>query len=144
MWLYLLAIGLRKSMVAGDESGYRGFGGIYEAYAAQVNISYQNAQTNKTTSEYDESGQYNKASRLKPVEGQVIHVKDSDNSHQGCKVPINAPKGKKWIALIQRGGCGTGKKIRNAVKGNASAVVVYENRNGSLPVQDSSVDMEGE
>lgn len=37
-----------------------------------------------------------------------------------------------WIALIERGECNFEKKINNAKKHNATAVIIYDNKNGDV------------
>ena len=53
-----------------------------------------------------------------------------ENNVNGCKeFNVNVDKSP-WIALIERGVCNFKEKIRNAYKHNASAVIIYDNRDG--------------
>jgi len=49
----------------------------------------------------------------------------------GCKGPFlkNYPSGESWIAIIQRGECKYNEKIKNAMKLNASGVLIYDSEN---------------
>jgi len=49
----------------------------------------------------------------------------------GCKGPFlkNYPSGESWIAIIQRGNCRFNEKIENAMKLNASGVLIYDSEN---------------
>jgi len=52
----------------------------------------------------------------------------------GCKGPFlkNYPSGESWIAIIQRGECKYNEKIKNAMKLNASGVLIYDSENKKL------------
>ncbi len=99
------------------------------AYTAIVNITYKDPATGQIRSEKEECGMYGISSRLEAESGVVVHVRTSDNQTHGCTVPVNIPKGTKWIALVERGHCKFNKKIENsAIHRNASAVVIYNNK----------------
>jgi hypothetical protein len=84
------------------------------------------------------------------VEGQAVLVltetfdaqSEISSTHQdqemednfGCNGPFvkNFPSGEPWIAVIQRGRCTFSQKIANALKLNASGVVIYDNENSAL------------
>jgi hypothetical protein len=64
----------------------------------------------------------------------LIHVRSKDSKEPtACELPLitdSTPDGKlpvsePWIALIKRGDCEFGVKVRNAIASNASAVLVY-------------------
>ena len=116
--------------------------GMYpgNSYGALVNITYRDPLTGELVSTKKEIGRYGTASRLDSEWGWVVHVRTEDNKTHGCTPPINVPKSKdKWVALVERGSCKFHKKIQNAamVK-NASAVVIYNHREGDLLTMDHS------
>ncbi|XP_039250123.2 uncharacterized protein LOC120327794 [Styela clava] len=85
-------------------------------------------------------GKYGLHSRPDPVFGRLIHVIDAErsNSNFGCgtaiankhEIPQN---GEPWIALIQRGHCAFFRKIKLAERNNASAVIIYDHKEGEVP-----------
>ena len=54
--------------------------------------------------------------------------KDGDTS--GCFPPFleNFPRNQAWIAIVKRGGCTFNDKVKNALKLNASGIIVYDNK----------------
>ena len=61
----------------------------------------------------------------------------SENSHDeidgtGCFPPFreNYPKDKPWIAVVKRGKCTFNEKVQNAMRLNASAILVYDDISG--------------
>ena len=97
-------------------------------YTALVNITYRDPVTGQMRSEKEESARYAIQSRLDPEHGLVVHVKTGDNQTHGCSAPVNVPS-VRWIALVERGYCDFHQKIYNsAVLKNASAVVIYDNK----------------
>ncbi len=59
----------------------------------------------------------------------VYNAETMDNT--ACNGPFvkNYPSGEAWIAVIQRGKCTFNQKIANALKLNASGVLIYDNDN---------------
>ncbi|XP_052828284.1 RING finger protein 150 isoform X2 [Octopus bimaculoides] len=74
-------------------------------------------------------------SAVKTVSGLVIHVRSGNNSF-GCTTIDNPPPPsvKQWIAILMKGGCDFIDKIRVAAAFNASAAVIYDEKNGLQPV----------
>ncbi|KAK2185196.1 hypothetical protein NP493_243g02017 [Ridgeia piscesae] len=97
-------------------------------YSAIVNITYKDPKTGELASERKDIGRYGTASRRDPEWGWVVHVRSADNKTDGCQPPVNVPS-VRWVALIQRGSCKFHEKIYNAaIVRNASAVVIYNNK----------------
>lgn len=73
-----------------------------------------------------------------PAYGLLIHVtsKLNPDDHTGCLYPFDSSRsdrklpsaGTKWIALMKRGHCNFEKKVENAFKSKAVAVLVYNDR----------------
>lgn len=85
------------------------------------------------------SGFYGMESPILDRYGEVVHVLTIDRTNHGCDSIINAPTNISWIALIRRGDCKFNTKIQNAVSANASAVIVYSDRNDDGPVMMSHI-----
>ncbi|ELT95900.1 hypothetical protein CAPTEDRAFT_213196 [Capitella teleta] len=95
-------------------------------YTAFLNISYVDPLTKQYRIETEETGRFGTSSRKDPESGFVVHVRTEENDSFGCTPPVNTPARGKWIALIQRGKCKFGEKIKNAaILRNATAVVIY-------------------
>lgn len=69
--------------------------------------------------------------------GVLIHVRSGeDEDPTACTLPLitsstldgKLPVSEPWIALIKRGNCDFGVKVMNAIQSNASAVIVYNDR----------------
>jgi hypothetical protein len=101
---------------------------------AYINTTYTNDGT--VYSEKRESGKFGET-YLGSAYGVLIHVRSekSDdptactpplvtNSTPDRKLPVSEP----WIALIKRGECEFGVKMMHAINYNASAVIVYNDR----------------
>jgi len=111
-------------------------------YSAKVSITYWNVADLRQEIQSGNMafkafyGVYGANSQIAAEYGLVVHVRDSDNRTHGCLPPVNAPLDEPWIALIQRGKCKFQRKIFHATKtANASAVVIYNNRPGTLVMQ---------
>lgn len=104
-----------------------------EVRHAYVNVSYVDPKSGQVKTEVNITGRYGVNSTILPVTGLVVHVRGEDGANHGCKPVTNVPAhGMPWIALIKRGACKFTAKIHNAaVRSNASAVVVYNDRNDS-------------
>jgi len=101
---------------------------------AYINTTYTNDDT-----VYSEKREYGKFGEtyVGSAYGVLIHVRSekSDNP-TACTLPLvtnstpdrKLPVSEPWIALIKRGECEFGVKIMNAIHSNASAVIVYNDR----------------
>lgn len=99
---------------------------------ANVNVTYVDPLTKLHRSKKDEIGKYGQG-LVGSAAGVVIHVRTQNGtSNYGCEenfdneIPVEAP----WIALVKHGNCSSHLKIINAVRKNASAIVVYDDRPG--------------
>ena len=84
-------------------------------------------------SDNTESGKYGET-YVGPAYGVLIHVRSGSNKDPtACTLPLitsstqdgTLPVSEPWIALIKRGECDFGVKVKNAILSNASAVLVY-------------------
>ena len=87
-------------------------------------------------SEYLASGKFGENS-VGPAYGVLIHVRSELNDDPtACTLPLithstpdrKLPVSEAWIALVKRGECEFGEKMMNAIHSNASAVIVYNDR----------------
>jgi hypothetical protein len=83
--------------------------------------------------EHPESGKFGET-YVGPASGVLIHVRSKKNGEPtACQPPLitystpdsTLPVSEPWIALIKRGDCEFGDKVRNAIHSNAAAVLVY-------------------
>jgi len=100
---------------------------------AYVNLTYIDPMTRNLHTEKGEVGKFG-AGKIDSASGIVVHVRTRNGtSNFGCDFPFENPLPKDpWIALLKRGQCTFNKKIINAAQSNASAVVVYDNKDGTL------------
>ncbi|XP_069696932.1 E3 ubiquitin-protein ligase goliath-like isoform X2 [Periplaneta americana] len=126
---------------AGEMSGPsvledHGFGpsGCVNAF---INVTY-NASSGMFHSDSSESGKYGET-LVGPASGILVHVRShGTDDPTGCSMPLttlSSADGKlpsePWIALIRRGQCDFAVKVHNAIRSNASAVLVYNDRDAS-------------
>lgn len=104
---------------------------------AYINITYYDHITGHMHTEKTETGKFGEA-HVGVSNGVLIHVK-SGNDNSGCTLPFqNArlsellPANEPWIALVKRGGCNFQVKVDNAYRSNASAVIVYNDRESNI------------
>jgi uncharacterized membrane protein YdbT with pleckstrin-like domain len=102
---------------------------------AYINITY-NTSDGAVHSENKEFGMFGET-YFSSAYGMLIHVRsESGEDPTACTRPLitnstadrRLPVSEPWIALIKRGGCEFGIKIMNAMYSNASAVIVYNDR----------------
>jgi hypothetical protein len=91
-------------------------------------------------SDNTESGKYGE-SYVGPAYGVLIHVRSvGTDEPTACTLPLitystsdgRLPVSEAWIALIKRGQCEFGVKVMNALRSNASAVIVYNDKETSV------------
>lgn len=116
------------------------FGGdIYTV--ARINITYEDEHGEMYT-ETSESGKYGEG-YVGSSRGMAVHVRakgpDGANDHTGCTWPllsVAAPTeplpNEPWIAVIRRGSCNFEIKVQNAWRANASAVLIYNDRDTTV------------
>lgn len=122
---WLCVLGLVLVGVSRAQCEYKS---TYTIYSAIVNITYKDPKTGEMLTLEEDSGRYGTGSRKDSEWGWVVHVRTTDNKTHGCTVPVNVPN-TRWIALIERGACKFHEKIHNAaVIQNASAVVIYNDK----------------
>jgi hypothetical protein len=101
---------------------------------AYINTTYNTSDAAGV--EYWASGKFGENSGG-PAYGVLIHVRsESYDNPTACTPPLithctpdrKLPVSEPWIALIKRGDCEFGVKMTNAINSNASAVIVYDDR----------------
>ncbi|XP_028170875.1 protein goliath isoform X1 [Ostrinia furnacalis] len=109
---------------------------------ANINITYEDEHGIMYT-EISESGKYGEGFIALSSRGVAVHVRakgpDGEKDHTGCSWPllsVAAPNDplptEPWIAVIKRGSCNFEIKVQNAWKANATAVLVYNDRDTTL------------
>lgn len=107
--------------------------GAYSYTTAYINVTYLDPVTNKIKSEKSEIGKFGDG-KVSSASGLLIHVSSSEGEYTGCASPLRSSSGdgslpqEPWIALVKRGQCNFEVKVDNAFKHNASAVLVYNDR----------------
>jgi len=105
---------------------------------AYINITH-NANNGAVHSENKESGKFGETS-VGSAYGLLIHVRSGQSGDPtACNLPLvtssttdgKLPVSEQWIALIQRGKCDFGDKVKNAIRSNASAVIVYNDHDAT-------------
>lgn len=100
---------------------------------AYLNITYMDHETKRFRTEKSEIGKFGDG-RVGPAAGVLVHVSSWEGDHTGCAAPLRSSWGKgalpgePWIALVKRGQCNFEVKVENAFRHNASAVLVYNDR----------------
>lgn len=76
------------------------------------------------------------------TEGLGVFVTSMEWDNSGCRGPFieNYPPFEPWIAIIQRGKCTFNQKIANAVRMNASGVLIFDNEK-SATLQSMKVEL---
>lgn len=100
---------------------------------AYINVSYIDPDTKRIRTEKSEIGKFGDG-RVGPATGVLVHVSSWEGDHTGCASPLRStwengelPR-EPWIALVKRGQCNFEVKVENAYRHNASAVLVYNDR----------------
>ncbi|XP_063366159.1 E3 ubiquitin-protein ligase goliath-like [Cydia amplana] len=108
---------------------------------ANINISYKD-EHGEQYSETSESGKYGEGF-IGSARGLAVHVRakgeDGAHDHTGCTWPllsVAAPlrplPEEPWIAVMRRGSCNFEIKVQNAWRANASAVLIYNDRDTTV------------
>ncbi|XP_026751739.1 E3 ubiquitin-protein ligase goliath [Galleria mellonella] len=108
---------------------------------ANINLTYEDEHGGVYT-ETSESGKYGEG-YIGSSRGVAVHVRakgpGGERDHSGCTWPllsVDAPNDplpeEPWIAVIRRGNCNFEIKVQNAWRANASAVLVYNDRDTTL------------
>lgn len=115
---------------------YLGSGSCMLAY---INTTY-NTSDGMIHSDNTESGKYGETN-VGSAYGVLIHVRSvSTGEPTACTSPLTTystpdgrlPVSEPWIALIKRGQCEFSLKVMNAVQSNASAVLVYNDKDTNV------------
>lgn len=109
--------------------------GIGSCMYAYINTTY-NMSNGMIHSDNMESGKYGE-SYVGAAYGVLIHVRSAGTAEPtACTLPLmtystpdgRLPVSEPWIALIKRGQCEFAVKVMNALRNNASAVLVYNDK----------------
>ncbi|CAK1542568.1 unnamed protein product [Leptosia nina] len=104
---------------------------------ANINMTYVD-EHGTTITDTSESGKYGEGI-IRNARGVAVHIRakgpDGAHDHTGCTwpllstaTPMKPLPTEPWIAVIRRGSCNFEIKVQNAVKANASAVLIYNDR----------------
>ena len=109
--------------------------GLNTCVMAYINTTYVGLD-GEIRSDTSETGKYGET-YIGSAVGILVHVRSRDtgeptacslplttNSTADHKLPISEP----WIALIKRGNCDFAVKVRHALRYNATAVLIYNDR----------------
>ncbi|XP_043203769.1 protein goliath-like [Amphibalanus amphitrite] len=95
-----------------------------------VNVTYHNPVSSELNYHSGEIGKYSNG-LVAVAAGRLVHVRAANgSSHDGCDWPWEpvAPADEPWVALVTYGRCTPDVKLENALRANASALVVYDNQ----------------
>ncbi|XP_061380801.1 E3 ubiquitin-protein ligase goliath-like isoform X1 [Danaus plexippus] len=143
MWSVFLLIGFVGGQSPSSELEAVRYGPSEERIAsdtftvADINITYKDEHGVYYT-ETSESGKYGEGF-IGSSRGMAVHVRakgpEGERDHTGCTWPllsVAAPTEplptEPWIAVIRRGNCNFEIKVQNAWRANASAVLIYNDR----------------
>ncbi|XP_047027409.1 protein goliath-like isoform X1 [Helicoverpa zea] len=156
LWSHLAALGWVVALVGchtpGSELESVRYGPtddrfISDTYTvANINITYkdEHGEEYTETSEYPslQSGKYGEGF-IGSSRGIAVHVRakgaGGERDHTGCTWPLlsaSAPNDplptEPWVAVIRRGSCNFEIKVQNAWRANATAVLIYNDRDTTL------------
>ncbi|CAG9782545.1 unnamed protein product [Diatraea saccharalis] len=106
---------------------------------ANINITYED-EHGRMYSDISQSGKYGEGF-IGSARGVAVHVRakgaGGEHDHTGCTWPLLSVTDEKlptepWIAVIRRGSCNFEIKVENAWRANASAVLIYNDRDTTL------------
>ncbi|XP_049878425.1 protein goliath [Pectinophora gossypiella] len=108
---------------------------------ANINITYED-EHGEIYTETSESGKYGEGI-ISSARGVAVHVRAKGASgardHSGCTWPLLSTAApdeplptEPWVAVIRRGSCNFEIKVQNAWKANASAVLIYNDRDTTV------------
>lgn len=108
---------------------------------ANINITYKDEHGEEYT-ETSESGKYGEG-YIGSSRGVAVHVRakgaGGERDHTGCTWPLisaiapNDPlPAEPWVAVMRRGSCNFEIKVQNAWRANATAVLIYNDRDTTL------------
>lgn len=151
LWSRVAALGWMVSLVGchtpGSELESVRYGPTDEHFVsdtytvANINITYRDEHGEEYT-ETSESGKYGEG-YIGSSRGVAVHVRakgeGGEKDHTGCTWPLvsvfnpNDPlPTEPWVAVIRRGSCNFEIKVQNAWRANASAVLIYNDRDTTL------------
>ncbi|XP_063237773.1 E3 ubiquitin-protein ligase goliath-like isoform X2 [Bacillus rossius redtenbacheri] len=99
---------------------------------ASLNATYRDPLTGELRSDKEEAGKFGEGTAA-PAWGVLVAVRTAAGDPTGCSLPLvghpaPAAPGEPWVALVRRGRCNFDVKVENAFRSNASAVVVYNDK----------------
>ncbi|XP_034836669.1 E3 ubiquitin-protein ligase goliath isoform X1 [Maniola hyperantus] len=151
LWSGLAALGWFVSIVGchtpGSELESVRYGPSEERFGsdtytvASINITYKD-EHGEVYTETSESGKYGEG-YIGSSRGMAVHVRgkgpDGERDHTGCTWPLLSAAApteplprEPWIAVIRRGSCNFEIKVQNAWRANASAVLIYNDRDTTV------------
>ncbi len=133
MWLLLLTASLALTL-AEDAPVARPSRFVSQFWTAYLNISYADEDRKVWHTERTETARYSAAGPVAKEAGGLAVVLTAEGDvedNSGCTGPFSVgwpTTGEGWVAVVKRGGCTFNTKIANAAALNASAVLVYDDR----------------
>ncbi|XP_026318144.1 protein goliath-like isoform X2 [Hyposmocoma kahamanoa] len=129
---------LESGRYGGDE---RFMGSSDTFTVVNINITYED-EHGEIYTEISECGKYGEG-YIGAARGVAVHVRGKgpggERDHTGCTWPLLSvadPDGplptEPWIAVIRRGSCNFQIKVHNAWRANASAVLIYNDRDTTV------------
>ncbi|XP_065577949.1 E3 ubiquitin-protein ligase goliath-like isoform X2 [Artemia franciscana] len=98
---------------------------------ANMNITYWDDKNMVTITERGELAKFG-TGKIGIAKGKLFHIINNGTDY-GCEKRFkNHPENINWVALVRRGKCYFDEKIEAAFASNASAVIVYNNRDDGL------------
>lgn len=104
--------------------------------SAIMNISYTDPETGVLHTHNEEVVRYS-VGKIGTVSGIVVYVTSNNRkTHDACD-PIDLQNwpSENWIALAMYGNCSDIVKLKNIQETNASAVIIYDDREGSRSIK---------
>ena len=103
---------------------------------AVLDYNYRHPHTGSLISKSGILARYGASSKCVSEQGLMVHMEDRQGTNHGCEPHNSVIPHRQWIALVKRGHCKFDQKIyQAAIANNASAVVVYNNKDeGDLPL----------
>ena len=109
--------------------------GLTLCVMAHINVTYVGLD-GEVRSDTSETGKFGET-HVGSAAGTLVHVRSRDTGDPtACSLPLGTnstadhklPTTEPWVALIKRGNCDFAVKVRHALRYNASAVLIYNDR----------------
>ncbi|XP_043190555.1 RING finger protein 150-like isoform X2 [Amphibalanus amphitrite] len=106
-----------------------------EYVLAYINVTYTDPVSGAVIHQGGEIGKFS-TGLVASARGRLVHVRSRNGTaHHGCDGRYEndlPPAPQPWVALVRRGLCNFDVKVENAYRNNASAVLIYDYKEGEL------------